>query len=172
MWCSMNKTKFGECESDGLWSVKWMRWNWVTKWMSWILVHEINRWTLVNEMNEMKVTRQICNICYWQICYPKFFFININGTVQLSSINAIHVKQQNNVGFFIFKFILKYMPGFQLRIKKRFAKNTCSDLLSSVSPAGPTMVGAKGLGNFWIFRASRLLENILYQRILEKLRFS
>ena len=111
MWCSMSKTKYGECKWDGLWSVKWMRWNWVTKWMSWILVHEINRLTLVNEMNELKVTRQICNICYWQICYPKFFFININATVQLSSINAIHVKQQNNVGFFIFKFTLKYMLG-------------------------------------------------------------
>ena len=41
-----------------------------------------------------------------------------------------------------------FLPGFQLRIKKRFAKNIRSDLLSSVSPAGPTMVGAKGLGNF------------------------
>ena len=30
---------------------------------------------------------------------------------QLSSINTIHVKQQNKVGFFIFKFTLKCMLG-------------------------------------------------------------
>ena len=52
MWCSMSKTKYGECECDGLLSVKWMRCNWVTKWMSCILVHEINRWTLINKWNE------------------------------------------------------------------------------------------------------------------------
>ena len=69
------------------------------------------------------------------------------------------------------EFSLPYHTGFQLRIKKWFVKNICSDLLSSVSPAGPTMVGAKGSENFWIFKGSRLLENILYQRILEKLRF-
>ena len=28
--------------------------------------------------------------------------------MKLSSINTIHVKQQHNVGFFIFKFTLKY----------------------------------------------------------------
>ena len=58
---SMSKTKYGECEWDRLWSVKWMSWKWMTKWMSWTLVHKMNRWTLINEMNEMKVTRQICN---------------------------------------------------------------------------------------------------------------
>ena len=41
-----------------------------------------------------------------------------------------------------------FKTGFQLRIKKQFAKNICSDLLSSVSPTGPTMVGAKGSENF------------------------
>ena len=51
MWCSISKTKCGECEWDGLWSVKWMR----SKWMSWTSVYEINRWTLVYEMNEMNV---------------------------------------------------------------------------------------------------------------------
>ena len=39
------------------------------------------------------------------------FLINRNATVKLSSINNIHVKQQHNVGFFIFKFTLKYMLG-------------------------------------------------------------
>ena len=37
------------------------------------------------------------------------FLININATLKLSSINTIHVKQQHNIGFSIFKFILKYM---------------------------------------------------------------
>ena len=39
------------------------------------------------------------------------FLINRNATVKLSSINTIHVKQQHNLGFFIFKFTLKYMLG-------------------------------------------------------------
>ena len=39
------------------------------------------------------------------------FLINRNATVKLSSINTIHVKQQHNIGFFIFKFTLKYMLG-------------------------------------------------------------
>ena len=39
------------------------------------------------------------------------FLTNRNATVKLSSINTIHVKQQHNVGFFIFKFTLKYMLG-------------------------------------------------------------
>ena len=39
------------------------------------------------------------------------FLINRNATVKLSSINTIHVKQQHNVGFFIFNFTLKYMLG-------------------------------------------------------------
>ena len=38
------------------------------------------------------------------------FLINRNATKKLSSINTIHVKQQNNVGFFIFNFTLKQMP--------------------------------------------------------------
>ena len=46
------KPNYGECELDGLWSVKWMRWKWITKWKS---------CTLVYEMNEKKMTRQICN---------------------------------------------------------------------------------------------------------------
>ena len=57
----MNKTKYGECEWDGLLFVKWMRWKWMTKWMSWTLVHEMNRWTVVIEMNEMKIAGEICN---------------------------------------------------------------------------------------------------------------
>ena len=39
----------------------------------------------------------------------QFFFININTAVKLSSKNAIHVKQQHNIGFLIFKFTQKYM---------------------------------------------------------------
>ena len=39
------------------------------------------------------------------------FFINRKETVKVNSINAAHVKQQHNVGFFIFKFTLKYMLG-------------------------------------------------------------
>ena len=43
-------------------------------------------------------------------------FPHLNGksaisTVKLSSMNTIHVKQQHNVGFIIFKFTLKYMLG-------------------------------------------------------------
>ena len=41
----------------------------------------------------------------------KVFLINRNAAVKPSSINAIHVKQQHNVGFFIFKFVLKEMLG-------------------------------------------------------------
>ena len=39
------------------------------------------------------------------------FLIDGNATVKLSSINTIHVNQQHYVGFFIFKFTLKYMLG-------------------------------------------------------------
>ena len=39
------------------------------------------------------------------------FYTNRYATVKLSSMNAIHVKQQHNVGIFIFKFTLKYMLG-------------------------------------------------------------
>ena len=37
--------------------------------------------------------------------------INRNATVKLSSITTIHLKQQHNICFFIFKFTLKYMLG-------------------------------------------------------------
>ena len=36
------------------------------------------------------------------------FLINRNTTVKLSWINTIHAKQQHNIGFFIFKFTLKF----------------------------------------------------------------
>ena len=39
------------------------------------------------------------------------FRINRNATVKLGSVNAICVKQQHNIGFFIFKFTLKYTLG-------------------------------------------------------------
>ena len=39
------------------------------------------------------------------------FLINRNATVKLSSINAVHVKQQQNICFFIFKHTLKYRLG-------------------------------------------------------------
>ena len=39
------------------------------------------------------------------------FLINRHATVKLSSINAIHAKPVHNIGFFIFKFALKYMSG-------------------------------------------------------------
>ena len=39
------------------------------------------------------------------------FLINRNAIVRLISINTIHVKQQHNIGFSIFKFTLQYMPG-------------------------------------------------------------
>ena len=45
------------------------------------------------------------------------YLINKNATVKLSSINTIHVKQQHNVGFFNFKFTLKYMLGIIYIIK-------------------------------------------------------
>ena len=41
------------------------------------------------------------------------FLINRNTTVKLSSINIVHVKQQHNVGFFIFKFTLKHKHAWQ-----------------------------------------------------------
>ena len=37
------------------------------------------------------------------------FLIGRNATVKLSSMNTIHVKQQHNVDFFIFKFFPKFM---------------------------------------------------------------
>ena len=41
----------------------------------------------------------------------KVFLINRNATVKLHSLNSIHVKQKYHVGFFTFKFTLKYMLG-------------------------------------------------------------
>ena len=49
------------------------------------------------------------------------FLNNRNATVKFSSINTIHVKQQYNVGFSIFKFTLKYMLG-NVYINKIHAK--------------------------------------------------
>ena len=46
---------------------------------------------------------------------------NRNTTVKVSTINTIHVKQQHNVGFSIFKFTLKYMLG-NVYINKIHAK--------------------------------------------------
>ena len=39
----MSITKYGKCEWDGLWSIKWMRWKWMTKWMRSTLVYETNK---------------------------------------------------------------------------------------------------------------------------------
>ena len=39
------------------------------------------------------------------------FRIDRNATAKLDSMKTIHVKQQHNIGFFIFKFTLKYMLG-------------------------------------------------------------
>ena len=47
----------------------------------------------------------------WANQSSQVFLINRNATVKVSSINTIHVKQQLNDGFFIFKFTLKYMLG-------------------------------------------------------------
>ena len=41
----------------------------------------------------------------------QIFLITRNATVKLSSVNIIHAKQQHNVGFFIWKFMVKFMPG-------------------------------------------------------------
>ena len=47
---------------------------------------------------------------YRQIGHPKFSLLT-EMQLKLNSINTIHVKQQTNVGFLIFKFTLKYMLG-------------------------------------------------------------
>ena len=47
---------------------------------------------------------------YWQISLPKFSSLP-EMQLKLSSINIIHAKHQHNVGFFIWKFIVKFMPG-------------------------------------------------------------
>ena len=49
------------------------------------------------------------------------FLINRNATKKLSSINTIHVKQQNNVGFFIFKFHSK-VDASNIYINKSYAR--------------------------------------------------
>ena len=36
------------------------------------------------------------------------------------------------------------------------------DSTTAVSPAGLTMVGAKGLENFWLFEPSKLLETVIF----------
>ena len=46
---------------------------------------------------------------------------NRNATMKFSSINTIYVKQKHNVGFFIFRFTLKYMLG-NVYINKIHAK--------------------------------------------------
>ena len=46
------------------------------------------------------------------------FLINRNGTVKLSSINTIHVKQQHIVGFFIFKFTHFIFHKFHFHFQK------------------------------------------------------
>ena len=50
---------------------------------------------------------------FLEILHPPTLLVNWSSqvTVKLSSINTLHVKQQHKVGFFIFKFNLKYMPG-------------------------------------------------------------
>ena len=52
----------------------------------------------------------------------RVFLVNRNATVKLSSINTVHVKQQHNIGFFIFKFTLKYMLGFNVYTNKIHAE--------------------------------------------------
>ena len=49
------------------------------------------------------------------------FLIKRNATVKSNSVKAIHVKQQHNVAFFIFKFTLKYIHA-NIYIKKIHAR--------------------------------------------------
>ena len=45
--CSMSKTKYGECEWDGIWSVKWMRWmrwKWLGKYVTAYTFNEQSRY--------------------------------------------------------------------------------------------------------------------------------
>ena len=81
IWCSRSKTKYGVCEWDGLWPVKWMRWKWMTKWMSWTLVHKMNRWTLVYEMRWKWLGRYIT---YWLHEKDKWILCVSNGAKWLS----------------------------------------------------------------------------------------
>ena len=93
MRCSMSNTKYGECEWDGLWSVKWMRW----KLMNWTLVHEMNIWTLVYEMNEMKVTRQIFNntgrinpiVCIVCVFSPPLPLVTFSSSFLMTSFTSL-----------------------------------------------------------------------------------
>ena len=66
------------------------------------------------------VCRRVSSPPFLKISHPptlptnrssQVFLINRNVTVKLSSMNTIHVKQEHNVGFSIFKFTLKYMLG-------------------------------------------------------------
>ena len=79
------------------------------------------------------------------------FLINRNAIVKLSSINTIHVKQQHNVCFFIFKFTLKYMLGC-VYIKKMHARQ-CLYIISfyyweGFSHAFNSFVVSKGIESF------------------------
>ena len=62
------------------------------------------------------------------------FLINRNATVKSSSINTIYVKQQHNVGFFIFKFTLKHMLD-NVYINKIYARQ-CLYIISSYCREG------------------------------------
>ena len=46
----------------------------------------------------------------WQMGHPKFSLLT-EMQLKLNSINTLHVKQQHNVGFFLFNFTLKFMLG-------------------------------------------------------------
>ena len=37
-------TKYGECERDGLWSIKWMRWIFCLSGLSFTNIHESQDW--------------------------------------------------------------------------------------------------------------------------------
>ena len=56
----------------------------------------------------LKVSHLLTLLATWS---SHVFRINKNATVKLGSVNAICVKQQHNIGFFIFKSTLKYMLG-------------------------------------------------------------
>ena len=50
------------------------------------------------------------------------FLLKKKATVKLRSIYTIHVKQQHNAGFFIFKFTLKYILVGNVFINKKHAR--------------------------------------------------
>ena len=68
----------------------------------------------------------------------QFSLINSNATVELSSINTIHVKQQHNVGFLIFKFNLKYMLG-NVYINKIHTSNVYTKQVNIVGQVFPIL---------------------------------